>query len=92
MRLNDDVVGHDRREALQAALGLRVAPEHYAEDLGACLGLVDAADDKVTAAAMRLAQELLSFLRVHDPGVDTQPWVTEALADGSFERHLGFLD
>jgi hypothetical protein len=71
---------------------VRVAPDHYAEDLTVCLGLAEANDERVGAAAMRMARELLAFLRVRVPNVDSQPGVTEALSDGSFERYLGFLD
>jgi phosphoribosyl-AMP cyclohydrolase len=92
MNLNSPVVVHDRREALAAALDLRVAPDHYREDLTICLGLAESNDERVIAAAMRLAQELLAFLRVQDPDVAPQSGVSEALRDGSFERHLGFLD
>jgi hypothetical protein len=88
--LNDDVVVHDRREALEAALALRVAPEHYRDDMVVCLGLVEADDGAVERAALRLTRELLSFLRVRKPEVDPQPDIARYLADGTLERHLGF--
>jgi hypothetical protein len=62
------------------------------EDLTVYLGLIESYDDRVGAAALLLAWELLAFLRERDLQVDRQPGVSEALRDGSFERHLGFLD
>jgi hypothetical protein len=88
--LNDEVVVHDRRDALDAALSLRVVPEHYREDLSVCLGLVPADDDSVRDSALRLAGELLAFLRERGPGVDDQPDIARYLVDGTLERHLGF--
>lgn len=88
--LNDEVVVHDRREALEAALSFRVAPEHYRNDLAVCLGLIPADDDTVEEAALRLGRELLAFLRERKPDVDPQPDITGYLADGTLERHLGF--
>ena len=90
--LNDDLAVRDRLEALEAALSLRVAPEHYREDLSVCLGLVPAEDDDVRDAALRLGRELLAFLRERKPDVDDQPDIAGYLADGTLERHLGFLD
>jgi hypothetical protein len=92
MSLNDDVVVHDRREALEAALSLRVAPENYREDLLTCLGLVEADDLRVSNTALRLGRGLLTFLRVHGPDVDPQPDIARYLADSTLERHLGFVD
>ena len=88
--LNDEVLVHDRREALEAALSLRVAPEHYRDDLTVCLGLAPADDDAVVAAALRLGRELLAFLRERKPDVDPQPDIAGYLGDGTLERHLGF--
>jgi hypothetical protein len=90
--LNDKAVVRDRREALETALSLRVAPEHYRDDLSVCLGLVPADDDAVRDAALRLGRELLAFLRERKPDVDDQPDIARYLADGTLERHLGFLD
>ena len=89
--LNDDVAVRDRLEALETALSLRVAPEHYREDLPVCLGLVAADDPEVCAAALRLGRELLAFLRERKPDVDDQPDIAGYLADGTLERHLGFV-
>lgn len=80
----------DRRAALEAALSLRVAPEHYRDDLSVCLGLVPVDDDAVQEAALRLGRELLAFLRERKPDVDDQPDIAGYLADGTLERHLGF--
>lgn len=88
--LNDDVVVRDRREALEAAFSLRVAPEHYRDDLSVCLGVLSADDDAVLEAALRLGRELLAFLREHKPDVDDQPDIAGYLANGTLERHLGF--
>jgi phosphoribosyl-AMP cyclohydrolase len=88
--LNEDVVIHDRAEALGAALALAVVPEHYRDDLVVCLGLVAADDERVQRAALRLARELLAFLRERKPDVDPQPDISRYLADGTLERHLGF--
>lgn len=90
--LNEDVVVHDRREALEAALAFDVAPEHYRDDLVACLGIVAATDNDVEYAALRLARELLAFLRTRKPDVDPQPDIARYLADGTLERYLGFRD
>jgi hypothetical protein len=35
---------------------------------------------------------LLAFPRQHKPDVDSQPDIAHYLADGTLERHLGFLD
>ena len=90
--LNDEVIVHDRREALAAALDLRVAPEHYRDDLAVCLGLVEAGDRTVHDAALRLGLEMLAFLRERKPDVDPQPDIAQYVADGTLERHLGFTD
>jgi len=88
--INETVVIRNRREALDAALSFRIAPEHYREDASVCLGLVPADDDAVRGAAFRLGRELLAFLRERRPDVDPQPDIAEYLADGTLERHLGF--
>ena len=90
--LNGETAVHDRREALEAALSVRVAPEHYHADLAVCLGLVPADDEEVRDAALRLGRELLAFLRERTPDVDDQPDIARYLADGTLERHLGFVD
>jgi phosphoribosyl-AMP cyclohydrolase len=89
-KLNDDVVVRDREEALEAALAFAVAPDHYRDDMVMCLGLMRAEDDEVERAALRLARELLAFLRQRAPDVDPQPDIARYLADGTLERHLGF--
>ncbi|OFW73370.1 MAG: hypothetical protein A2Y55_12050 [Actinobacteria bacterium RBG_16_68_12] len=87
--LNDEFVVRDRRDALDAALSLAIAPDHYRDDLAVCLGLVPVGDDAVAEAALRLGRELLAFLREHKPDVDPQPDIARYLADGTLERHLG---
>lgn len=88
--LNDEIAVRDRRAALEAALSLRVAPEHYRDDLAVSLGLVQTDGEAVAQAALRLGRELLAFLRERKPDVDSQPDIAEYLADGTLERHLGF--
>jgi hypothetical protein len=88
--LNPDVVVRDRLEAVRAALELPVAPEHYRADLAVVLGLEPVADETFEVVALRLARELLAFLRERKPDVDPQPGIADALADGTLERHLGF--
>jgi phosphoribosyl-AMP cyclohydrolase len=90
--LNPDRTVHDRREAIQAALDLPVAPEHYREDFAAVMGLRPESDAGVRRAVMRLASELLAFLRERNPSVDEQPGLAQYLADGTLERHLGLVD
>jgi predicted nucleotidyltransferase len=90
--LNDDVVVRDGGHAHETALAFAVAPEHYRDDLAACLGLVRADDDEVERAALRLARELLAFLRERKPDADPQPDIARYLADGTLERHLGFAE
>lgn len=86
--LNDPPLVSSRLDATEAALNFAVAPAHWAEDLGACLGLHPASDEEVGAAALRLARELLAFLRQHKPDVDPIPDLVRALSDGTLERHL----
>ena len=90
LQLNDEVVVHDRRDALEAALSLQFAPKHYRNDLSVCLGLVPTDDGVARDSALRLGRELLAFLRERKPDVDDQPDIAGYLADGTLERHLGF--
>jgi phosphoribosyl-AMP cyclohydrolase len=78
----------DRRDALEAALELPVAPASWGYDLPVMLGLEEASGPEVADAASRLGLELLELLRSHVPGVDRQPGLAEALADGTLERLL----
>jgi hypothetical protein len=87
--LNPEQVVRDRRQALEAALGLPCVPGHYREDLICCLGLRAEPDAAVGGALTRLAREILAFLRVERPDVDTQAGLAGYLADGTLERHLG---
>ena len=86
--LNEPVLVSSRREAAEASLGFAVAPEHWTEDLAICLGLSPVDDEAIGTAALRLAREVLSFLREHKPDVDPTPDLVEALTDGTLERHL----
>jgi phosphoribosyl-AMP cyclohydrolase len=82
----------DRRDALDAALALRVAPPHYRQDLGVCLGLTPSTAAAVRRAVARLGAELLAFLREHTPGVDPQPELARYLSDGTLQRHLELIE
>jgi len=88
--LNDEGVVRDRRDALDKALSQRIAPPHYREDLAVSLGVVQAKDEDVAQATLRLGLELLAFLRERRPDVDPQPDIARYLADGTLERHLRF--
>ncbi len=90
--LNPEIVVRDRREAVEAARSLVVAPEHYREDFEIAVGIVAAEDAAVERRALRLGREVLAFVRERKPDVDPQPDVARYLADGTLERHLGFLD
>jgi Nucleotidyltransferase domain len=89
--INDERIVRDRREALDAALNLAVAPANYATDLAVCLGLTSSSGREVWAAVARLGSELLTFLRERAPDVDDQPELARYLADGTLERHLGLI-
>jgi Nucleotidyltransferase domain len=86
--LNPAVLVSSRREAAEAALTFPLAPEHYVEDLSACLGLTPADDEALKAAALRLGLELLAFLRQHKPDVDPSPDLVDCLRGGALERQL----
>lgn len=86
--LNPERLVTDRRDALQAALDLPIAPPGYQEDLLACLGLLPLDDTALPVAALRLAGAMLAFLRERAPDIDAQPYLSRYLADGTLERHL----
>jgi phosphoribosyl-AMP cyclohydrolase len=88
--LNAPLTVRNRVEAVRAALELEVAPDGWADDLAALLGLVTADDARVREAVERLARGVLVLLRERAPGVDPQPDIGGYLADGTLERHLGF--
>jgi hypothetical protein len=90
--VNEERIVRDRRDALDAALNLAVAPADYTADLAVCLGLTAASAEQVRAAVARLGSRLLAFLRERAPDVDAQPELSRYLADGTLERHLGLLD
>ena len=90
--LNPEVVVRDRREAVEAARGLDVAPDHYREDFEVAFGISAADDAAVERSALRLGRDLLAFLRERRPDADPQPDIARYLANGTFERHLGFVD
>lgn len=86
--LNPERSVRDRRDALDAALTLPVAPEGYRERMLVCLGIAPASDEDVVEAAVGLARSLLAFLREQNPDVDSQPEIGDCLADGTLERWL----
>jgi phosphoribosyl-AMP cyclohydrolase len=90
--LNDDRIVHDRRDALDAARDLAVAPQNYTVDLTTCLGLTSLEADEVNAALGRLGKDLLAFLRSRAPDVDKQPELPRYLADGTLERQLALIE
>jgi hypothetical protein len=90
--MNGERIVVDRRDALDAALTLTIAPPSYATDLTVCLGLTAASGDAVTVAVARLGRELLAFLREQAPEVDRQPEIARYLADGTLERHLRLIE
>ncbi len=90
--LNDKRIVYDRRDALDAALTLAIAPGNYATDLAVCLGLTTASGGDVKAAVARLGSDLLAFLREDAPDVDQQPEIARYLTDGTLERHLGLIE
>jgi hypothetical protein len=83
--LNAERVVRNSRDALDAATDLAVAPEHYREDFLVAMGLVEG---DVLTATMRLARDLLAFLRERAPDIDPQPDIARYLADGTLERLL----
>ena len=86
--LNPERVVHDRRDALDAALSASVAPPGYPDALAACLGVREASNEAVAAAATELGRGLLELLRERAPDVDAQPGIGAALADGTLARQL----
>jgi hypothetical protein len=86
--LNPERRVRDRRDALDAALSLEVAPLGYRRDLAAALGLTAAGDDEVARAALRLARGCLAMLREGAPEADRQPGIAEALREGVLEARL----
>jgi hypothetical protein len=90
--LNEQRIVRDRRDALDAALSLAVAPDTYAADVPICLGLASSSSVEVKAATARLSLDLLSFLREHAPDIDQQPQIGKYLADGTLERRLRLID
>lgn len=88
LRLNPERRVADRRDAIDAALNLPVAPVHFSADPAVCFGLRAADDAPFEVAALRLPIELLALLRERLADVDPQPWIAQYLADGTLERHL----
>lgn len=86
--LNPERCVHDRRDALEAALTLQVAPGGYRARMLVCLGITQASDAEVVESMLELARSLLAFLGDRNPGVDPQPEIGRCLADGTLERWL----
>lgn len=75
-------------DAVQAALDLPIAPDHYRQDMDACLGLSAVSDERIAEAGLRLPREMLALLRERHPEVDPQPWLSQYLRDGTLQRLL----
>lgn len=86
--LNEERMVHDRRDALDAALGLGFAPEGYATDMAVCLGLTSSSGAEVRAAVACLGSEIIRFVREHAPAGQ----LPDYLMDGTLERHLGRVE
>jgi phosphoribosyl-AMP cyclohydrolase len=86
--LNEPHVVRDPREAVDAALSLRVAPFGFAEDLRVTMGLATAASEEVRQSVSRLGRGLLAFLRERAPETDPMPDLARYLIDGTLERYL----
>lgn len=86
--LNEPHVVRDAREAVDAALSLRVAPYGFAEDLRVTMGLATAASEEVRQSVSRLGRGLLAFLRERAPETDPMPDLARYLIDGTLERYL----
>ena len=85
--LNEERIVHDRRDALDAALGLGVAPEGYATDMAVCLGLTPVSGAEVRAAVTRLGSEMIRFAREHA----SKGKLPDYVRDGTLERHLDLI-
>lgn len=84
--LNPQAIVRTRREAIDAARLLRVAPDGWPDDVLVLLGL--AAGD-VRGAVERVAFGVLRLLREAGSSVGhEQPDCNAYLRDGTFERHL----
>ena len=90
--LNDERVVRDRRDALDAALTLAVAPRSFRADLVVCLGLSSASGAEVRAAVGRLGSDQLAFIREQTGEVDRRLELPRYLADGTLEGHLRLID
>lgn len=90
--LNPPVRAATRRDALDAALALPVAPPGYADDLLLCMGLSGraAGAQEIHDAALRLAAGILGLLGAYPAALAgrTEPGLPEALADGRLMRLL----
>ncbi|MEQ4208459.1 nucleotidyltransferase domain-containing protein [Actinopolymorpha sp. B9G3] len=86
--LNAPEPAHDPRSALDVLLKLSLVPDHWADDLVACLGLSERPVEQTCAAAERLVLGVLRLLRTTNPHADPQPDVATYIIDGTFERLL----
>jgi phosphoribosyl-AMP cyclohydrolase len=86
LELNPQAIVRTRREAVDAARTLRVAPGGWPHDLLVLLGL---ADGDVRGAVERVAHGVLGLLREAGSGVGRgQPDLNAYLHDGTLERQL----
>ena len=86
---NPGIVVRSPVGALNAALSLPRAPEHYREDFAICAGLTSVGEQEIAHAARRLALGIVAYLRKHGDGrVTDSPDLAEALYSGALERYL----
>ena len=90
--INAERIVSDRRDALDAALSLPIAPANYRRDVTICLGLAQVSATDVRTAIASLGRELLAFLRQRAADIDPQPDIGRYLADGTLEQHLGLVE
>jgi hypothetical protein len=89
---NTRIVVRTRSDAVRAALAFEVAPDGWADDLQAAIGVAPRDDAAVRAAVVRIARGVLRLLRERRSSVgEKQPELTRYLLDGTLERHLDQL-
>ncbi len=75
-------------EALRAALAFEQAPPGYAEDFRACCGLVGVTDAEVAAAARRLQEGVIGWLRARDGAGDASLELGARTGEGALRAYL----
>jgi phosphoribosyl-AMP cyclohydrolase len=89
--VNEPVEVGDPLEALRRLLELPIVPPDWRDGTRVCLGLDLRDASQVATTARRLAVNTLTFLGERFPLVDPQPWVSEALVDGTYLRWLSSM-